>query len=198
MATTLSAGLAKAKPAANSSLPSQNFHVSATSDYIHYQILMYKHFRPHVPSLYMPGLDDHIEGQRVYHNEFSRTYFNISILQTLTHRFILSFAAISWRKLRTKWDPSRHKHRRTRREGDARESPIDRMVDFGPISIFLFHHYSIICYRLLKGDLNGGLWVAAHSMRAGYRGRYPRLLLLLPKSDTNLDFTSLTLNLWTC
>ena len=145
----------------------------------------------------MPGLDYHIEGQRVYHNEFSRTYFNISILQTLTHRFILSFAAISWRKLQRKWDPSRHKHRRIRSEGDARESPIDRMVDLGPISIFLFHHYSTVCYRLLKGDLNWGLGVVAHSMRAGYGGRYPRLqllLLLLPKSDTNLDLTSLTLS----
>ena len=27
------------------------------------------------PSLYTPGLDDHIEEQRVYHNDFLETYF---------------------------------------------------------------------------------------------------------------------------
>lgn len=82
-AKTLSAGLAKAKPAAIQALLSRKPHISAASSDIYSPVSMYKHFHPHVPSLYMPGLDDHIEGQRVYRNEFSRTYFKISILQTL-------------------------------------------------------------------------------------------------------------------
>lgn len=81
---SLSAGLANAKPAANSGLSLLTTHISAAPGGTHSQVPVYKHFCLHVPSLYMPGLDDHIEGQRVYHNEFQRTYFKISILQTLT------------------------------------------------------------------------------------------------------------------
>ena len=82
--STLSAELANAKPAANSGLSLSTTHISAAPGSIRFQVPVYKHFHPHVPSLYMPGLDDHIEGQRVYHNEFQRTYFKFSILQTLT------------------------------------------------------------------------------------------------------------------
>ena len=190
MARTLTAGLAKAKPAANLSLPSQYPFIPATSDYIHHQVSNVQTFPSPLPSLYMPGLDYHIEGQRVYHNKFSRTYFNISILQTLTHRFILSFAAISWRKLRRKWDPSRHKHRRIRSAGDARESPIDRMVDLGPISIVWFHHYSTICYRLLKGDLNGGTWGGGTFHASWLRRKIPKITTTTTTTTTEKRYES--------
>ena len=81
---SLSAGLANAKPAAVSGLSLSTTHIPAAPGGIRSQLPMYKHFHPHVPSLYMPGLDDHIEGQRVDHNEFQRTYFMFSILRTLT------------------------------------------------------------------------------------------------------------------
>ena len=81
---SLLAGLANAKPVANSGLSLSTTHISTAPGRIHYHIPVYKHFHLHVPSLFMPGLDDHIEGQRVYHNEFQRTYLKISILQTLT------------------------------------------------------------------------------------------------------------------
>ena len=144
---SLSAGLANAKPAANTGLSLSTTRISAAPGGIHSQVPVYKNFHLHVPSLYMPRLDDHIEGQRVYHNEFQRTYFKTSILQTLTTSVHISFAATSWRKLRTKWDPSRHKHRRIRSRKRHKGKSHHRMVDLGPIGIYLFNHYSTVCYK---------------------------------------------------
>ena len=144
----LSAGLANAKSAANSSFTLSTTHISAAPGGIHSQVSVYKHFHPHVPSLYMPGLDDHIEGQRFYHNEYQRTYFKISVLQMLATSVHIIICGNILEEATNK--TGIHLDISTGVFGverDARESPIDRIIDLSLIGIILFNHYSIGYYK---------------------------------------------------
>ena len=113
---SLSARLANAKPVAISGLSLSTTHISAAPGGIRFQVPVYKHFHPHVPSLYMPGLDDHIEGQRVLSQRIPKdilqTFRFYKTLTTSVH--IIICGKHLGGSYGQKWDPSRHKHRRIR------------------------------------------------------------------------------------